>query len=282
MLFRSRNLRVACAGTLAVLVVAACAQFPTGDHGPAHPVDVSQIPDAVPRVEPRSPYGNPSSYTVDGQDYRVLPNCYGYRERGIASWYGSKFHGGRTADGETYDMYAMTAANKVLPLPCYVRVTNLQNDRSVVVKVNDRGPFVENRIIDLSYAAAAKIGMLGTGTALVEVRAVTPGEPMQSAGPGSSQPPPSGIPTTGAATGSISGPQLFLQLGAFAERNNAQRLLRRLQAANIAPAFILTESDGARTLYKLRVGPIPDVAQVDSLTARLATLGFSDTQVVIP
>ncbi|MDE2196358.1 MAG: septal ring lytic transglycosylase RlpA family protein [Gammaproteobacteria bacterium] len=275
-------MRAACACTLAVLVVAACAQFPTGDYGPAHPVDVSQIPDAVPRVEPRSPYGNPSSYTVDGQDYRVLPNCHGYHERGIASWYGSKFHGGRTADGETYDMYAMTAANKVLPLPCYVRVTNLQNDRSVVVKVNDRGPFVENRIIDLSYAAAAKIGMLGTGTALVEVQAVTPGEPVQPAGPGSSQPLPSGIPATGAATGSISRPQLFLQLGAFAERNNAQRLLRRLQAANIAPAFILTESDGARTLYKLRVGPIPDVAQVDSLTARLATLGFSDTQVVIP
>ncbi|MBU6509246.1 MAG: septal ring lytic transglycosylase RlpA family protein [Gammaproteobacteria bacterium] len=266
----------------AAVLLAACAQFPAQDHAPATPVDLSQVPNAVPQYVTPSRYGNTSPYTVNGETYSLLPSCSGYDERGIASWYGTKFHGGRTSDGETYDMFAMTAASKVLPLPCYVRVTNLQNDRSVVVKVNDRGPFVENRIIDLSYAAAAKIGMLGTGTALVEVQAVTPGEPVQPAGPGSSQPLPSGIPATGAATGSISRPQLFLQLGAFAERNNAQRLLRRLQAANIAPAFILTESDGARTLYKLRVGPIPDVAQVDSLTARLATLGFSDTQVVIP
>ncbi len=151
------------------MLMAACAQFPTQDHGPSSPVDVSNVPNAVPRYEPKSPYGNAAIYAVNGKTYHVLPDCQGYHKRGIASWYGTKFHGGRTSDGEIYDMYTMTAANKEVPLPCYVRVTNLENGKSVIVKVNDRGPFVDNRIIDLSYAAAARIGMLGTGTALVYV-----------------------------------------------------------------------------------------------------------------
>lgn len=267
---------------VAAVLLGACAQFPTQDHGPAYPVDISQVPNAVPQYVTPSRYGNTSPYTVDGQTYTVLPSCSGYHERGIASWYGTKFHGGRTSDGETYDMFAMTAASKVLPLPCYVRVTNLQNGQSVIVKVNDRGPFVANRIIDLSYAAAARIGMLGTGTALVDVAAVTPGEPQPPAGPGSNLPPPGGAPPVPAATGIASQPQLFVQVGAFATESNATRVLARLRAASVNPSFILTESQNGITLYKVRIGPVPDVNHVDSLTAQLAGLGFPNAQVVIP
>jgi peptidoglycan lytic transglycosylase len=263
-------------------LMSACAQFPTQDHGPTRPVDVSQVPDAVPRYEPKSAYGNPSSYTVNGETYHVLPNCTDYHERGIASWYGTKFHGGRTSDGETYDMYAMTAASKELPLPCYVRVTNLENGKSVIVKVNDRGPFVENRVIDLSYAAASRIGMLGTGTALVDVAAVTPGEPLPTTGPGSSLPVPSGAPPASAASGSISKPQIFVQVGAFANSSNAERVLQRLRAAAVKPVFIFTESQQGITFYKVRIGPVQDVTQVDTLTGQLRSLGFPDAQVVIP
>ena len=278
---RRPELRAASA-LAAALLLGACAQFPSQDHGPAYPVDVSQIPNALPQYVTPSRYGNTSPYTVNGETYTLLPSCAGYHERGIASWYGTKFQGGQTSDGDTYDMFAMTAASKVLPLPCYVRVTNLQNDKSVIVKVNDRGPFVANRIIDLSYAAAARIGMLGTGTALVDVAAVTPGEPVPPAGPGSNLPPPGGSPSVKAATGNAVQPQLFVQVGAFATESNATRVLSRLRAASVGPAFILAESQSGVTLYKVRIGPIPDVSHVDSLTARLATLGFGDAQVVIP
>lgn len=269
--------------TAALLAVAlgltACAPFPAVDHGPRGAVDVSRVPDAVPRLQPRSRYGNPPAYTVDGRTYRVLPRCRGYHQRGIASWYGSQFHGGRTSSGEPYDMYAMTAASKVLPLPCYVRVTNLQNGKSVVVKVNDRGPFVENRLIDLSYAAASRLDMLGTGTAVVDVRAVGPGETAAAAG---SKRPVTAGPAPGAATEIIRTPQIFIQVGAYASRGNAEAVLRRLQASRIAPAFLLPERDSGRTLYKVRVGPLDAVEQVDALTNRLDALGLRDSQVVIP
>ena len=266
----------------AAVLLAACAQFPAQDHGPVTPVNLSQVPNAVPQYVTPSRYGNTSPYTVNGETYSVLPSCSGYHERGIASWYGTKFHGGRTSDGETYDMFAMTAASKVLPLPCYVRVTNLQNGQSVIVKVNDRGPFVPNRIIDLSYAAAARIGMLGTGTALVEVTAVTPGEPQPPVGPGSNLPVPGAMPAVQAATGTSSAPQLFVQVGAFATESNATRVLARLRAASVGPALILPELQNGITLYKVRIGPIADVSHVDALTAQLDTLGFAGVQVVIP
>jgi rare lipoprotein A len=123
------------------------------------PPDVSKIPEPVPKVEPRSQYGNKSPYTVLGETYSVLPEANGYVERGIASWYGNKFHGFTTSTFEKYDMYAYSAASKTLPLPSYARVTNLENGRSVIVRVNDRGPFVQNRVVDLSYVAAVKIGV---------------------------------------------------------------------------------------------------------------------------
>ncbi len=145
------------------------------DSAPTKPADVSSIPDAIPKSETRSKYGNPKSYVVLGKRYYVMNDNRGFSQQGIASWYGKKFHGKRTSSGESYDMYAMTAAHKTLILPAYIEVTNLRNGKKVVVKVNDRGPFHENRIIDLSYAAATKLNVVAKGTALVKIRVVQTG-----------------------------------------------------------------------------------------------------------
>jgi rare lipoprotein A len=178
----------------ALLLLAACAHAPRHP-SPAQPPpppapttvlprnapDVNQIPDAVPRHEPRSAFGNPPFYYVGAHRYVVLPSAAGYVERGVASWYGTEFHGLRTSTGEPYDMFAMTAAHKILPLPCYARVTNLSNGRSVVVRINDRGPFVANRIVDLSYSAAARLDMIRNGTAFVQIEVLTPAAPTLTA-----------------------------------------------------------------------------------------------------
>jgi rare lipoprotein A len=141
------------------------------------PADVASIPDAVPKPEPLSALGNPDSYEVYGDHYDVLKNGHGFKERGMASWYGKKFQGKRTSSGEAYDMFKMTAAHKTLPIPCYVRVTSLETGRSVVVRVNDRGPFHSGRIIDVSYAAAVKLDILGRGSIPVEIAALDPNAP---------------------------------------------------------------------------------------------------------
>ncbi len=311
---RGRYMPVPLLSVLIALSIAGCAQFPdqpkdtrpwgppstgvtpsptSSDHGPAQPVDVSQVKDAVPTEVTPSKSGNPASYTVLGQSYTLVPACKGYHDRGIASWYGLQFHGGRTSDGETYDMYAMTAANKVVPIPCYARVTNLKNGKSVIVKINDRGPFVANRLIDLSYAAASKLDMLGPGTALVDVEAVGPGDlpPPSATAPAASTvaaavvalPAAASLaPAQTAATPAGAAPQIFLQVGAFATRANADALSARLGDAGIAHAFILPVVDGARTLYKVRIGPLADVTAVDAESAKLKDLGFTDVQIVIP
>lgn len=141
------------------------------------PADVAQIPDAVPKPEPLSALGNPDSYEVYGDRYEVLKDGHGFKERGMASWYGKKFQGKRTSSGEAYDMFKMTAAHKTLPIPCYVRVTNLDTGKSVVVRVNDRGPFHSGRVIDVSYAAAVKLDILGRGSIPVEIVALDPNQP---------------------------------------------------------------------------------------------------------
>ena len=187
--------RIPLVATLALLTLfAACSSRPVYDSGPNAGAAPSRLPaDPVPKNEPRSRYGNGPYYKVYGRTYRVLDTSYGYRERGVASWYGRKFHGRMTSSQEPYDMYAMTAAHKALPLPTYVRVRNLRNNRSIVVRVNDRGPFVDNRLIDLSYAAAVKLDMVREGTTLVEVTAISFDEPP----PGSiraSAPPPKAEP----------------------------------------------------------------------------------------
>ena len=231
---------------------------------PPPPAGGNNVPDAVPRAEPRSAHGNPPFYDVLGRRYYVLANADGYLERGVASWYGPTFHGGNTSSGEPYDMYAMTAAHKTLPLPCYARVTNLRNGRSVVVRINDRGPFVANRLIDLSYSAAARLDMLREGTTLVEVRVLSPAVPDELTRT-SVQPPPA----------------LYLQAGAFADQQNAQRLLARLQAAGLERAFIALPLQSGAHLYRVRLGPIDSVAQFDELSARLSALGISDARLAL-
>ncbi len=257
-------------------LLAGCGSLESRDSGPRRPIDTSNVSEPIPRNEQRSRYGNPASYVVEGREYHVLATSNGYVERGIASWYGTKFHGGRTSSGETYDMYKMTAAHKTLPIPCYARVTNLENGRSVIVRVNDRGPFHDNRIIDLSYAAANRIGINPKGTGLVEVRAVSSSDdssPTVLAGNNAS---------TGMST-SANGikPRLYLQVGAFSSRTNADQLRNRLADNLITNAAVQEASRPEGPIYRVRIGPLPSVDQADALTSRITSLGFDLPQVVI-
>ncbi len=248
---------------------------------PAAPADIAAIPDAVPRIEPRSLLGNPPFYQVAGHRYVVLPSATGYVERGIASWYGLQFHGLRTATGEPYDMFAMTAAHKTLPLPCYARVTNLANGRSVVVRINDRGPFVGDRIIDLSYTAAAKLGMIRNGTAFVQVEtlspAATPAVPLPVSTPAVAAATlgPSRVPPLESAQMAALPPSggFFIQVGAFAAADRAQHAAERLRAAGLPHVFTLAP-DAHHRLMRVRIGPVATVQQYDALISQLAGLGF--------
>ena len=268
--------------------LAGCAGHPERSAPPATrvpppPADVAQVPDAVPRPEPRSAYGNPAFYEVAGRRYIVLASTAGYVERGVASWYGPDFHGKRTASGEAYDMYAMTAAHKTLPVPCYARVTNLSNGRSVIVRINDRGPFVGNRIIDLSYSAAARLDMLRNGTAFVEVRALGAGGAQAGDGAPAAAPLPvsplPGVTTAVAdeAPATLPVRQIYIQVGAFADAGNAQRVLARLKGAGLDNAFITTTARNDR-LARVRLGPLASVAEFDALNARLTGLGFGEAR----
>jgi len=256
------------------------------------PVPPEDVPDAVPRVEPRSRYGNPPFYEVFGKRYTVLASSVGYVERGVASWYGPGFHEVRTSTGEPYDMFGMTAAHKTLPLPAYVRVTNLQNGRSIVVRVNDRGPFVGNRIIDLSYTAAAKLDMLRNGTAFVEVRAIDPSAPQPavlaatpSLGPTSlpspSQPAPTLPPLSTPAPPAPLATGLFIQAGAFANPENAERLAEKLRVGGFGTVFVRDNEVAGRKLYRVRIGPVPDVTEFDRIVAALAGVGVTNAQLAL-
>lgn len=260
-----------------LLTLWACSVSPVIDDdqdGAPQDIDVSGIKDAVPRYEPPSKYGNPSSYSVAGQRYVVMNDSRGYVERGIASWYGTKFHGRRTSSGEPYDVYAMTAAHKTLPIPCYARVTNLRNGRSVVVRINDRGPFVKDRLIDLSYAAAKKLGIVATGTGLVEVRTIDARQPAASAALAEPAAPR-------AERAADSNSQLYVQVGAFSDRANAERLRERLMRVPLRPVEIQTFSTAQQILYRVRVGPLDDVSQADRMTERLAQLGLAESHIVV-
>jgi peptidoglycan lytic transglycosylase len=251
------------------------------DTAPAQHIDVSAVKDAVPRVEPYSRYGNPSSYVVLGKRYHTLDSSNNYRERGIASWYGTKFHGHRTSSGESYDMYKMSAAHKSLPLPTYARVTNLDNGKSVVVKVNDRGPFHDNRLIDLSYAAASRLGILGKGTGLVEIEAINPREHQQLPTKpriAASQPK---VANSSPAGDRQHKPELYLQLGAFLSRSNAEKLQARLRDTVPGKLQITKAVSNQQPVYRLRAGPLASVETADQLTKILATQGVDSPRVVI-
>jgi rare lipoprotein A len=261
---------------LAVLLSACATKRPGGyykDDGPgaSPPRDVESIPDAKPRAEPLHRSAN-NPYTVFGKQYVPAKAVRAFKQRGIASWYGKKFHGQPTSSGERYDMYKMTAAHPTLPIPSYARVTNLKNGRSVIVRVNDRGPFHSGRIIDLSYAAAAKLGYVNAGSAPVEVEAVTPDNMSSIAAPVAAvaaPAPPEAPPPEAAAIPQLSDAKgVYLQLGAFSARDNAETLRARLERelAWLDRAIEIAPAEG---LFRLRLGPYRDRGEADGVAARI-------------
>lgn len=228
----------------------------------------SGIASRRPSPKPTAPPGYPKPYRVMGTWYQPIPNARDFEQHGIASWYGKKFHGRKTSNGEIYDMYAMTAAHKTLPLGTFVRVANLENGRSVDVRVNDRGPFVRGRIIDLSYTAAKAIGMVGPGTA--KVRVVALGAPAPQSTPGQT---PQYLPID-----YYSGNFTF-QVGAFTERANAQRLVQKLDR-QYKNAHMTTFNDGQRTFYRVRVGQTDSLEQAQLFEAQLVREGFPGAFIV--
>ncbi|MGD8497997.1 MAG: septal ring lytic transglycosylase RlpA family protein [Chromatiales bacterium] len=301
-------------------VLAAAALSLSGCGGAPKHVEPSETlggpPDAVPRVEPRAKYGNMSTYRVFGKTYYTKVSSRNHVERGIASWYGPKFHGRKTSSGERYDMYQMTAAHKTLPLPTYALVRNLENGRSAIVKINDRGPFVGDRIIDLSYAAAKKLGVDRKGTAHVEVVSIDPRDHggkvpehrlaaaerrglgaaasertaqrrIASAVPAAGPQPvaaTSTLPENGTSTASDVKPAMYLQVGAFGTRQNAEQLRRRLASLVGDPVRVREAAYdpklGGPTLYRVQLGPVASRSDAADLARRLSSLGIARPMVV--
>lgn len=242
-----------------------------GDGPPPKDIDVSGLPDAVPRHEPITLAGNKSPYTVLGKTYQVMPSSKGFRQRGLASWYGNKFHGRTTSNGEIYSMYEMTAAHKTLPIPCYVKVTNLENGRSVIVRVNDRGPFHGDRVIDLSYAAAKKLGYSDQGTAKVEISVVDPSNyqdnavasPQLASGP--AMLPEARVDAGGRANNA------YLQVGAFSNQLAATDLSQRLSGVTEYPV-VIRQQPSPQPLFKVLVGPVADHLKLFDLKTTLGQI----------
>ncbi|HEX8986632.1 MAG TPA: septal ring lytic transglycosylase RlpA family protein [Rhodocyclaceae bacterium] len=250
------------------------------DDGPGDnpPADLDGIPDAVPRAEPPHRFAN-NPYSVLGRDYVPLKPGTPYRASGIASWYGRKFNGQKTSSGEVYDMYGMTAAHATLPIPSYARVTNPANGKSVIVRINDRGPFHAGRIIDLSYTAAWKLGYVGNGSTLVEVESIQPGQETlvaaRSAPPAATEddpiarfaaaeePPAKPLPEVRGAGGGH-----YLQLGAFGNRDNAEALKARLarELGDLGDKLVVQASG---RLYRLQLGPWADAQEARAVSQRI-------------
>lgn len=224
-----------------------------------------EIPDAVPREEAKSKYGNPDSYEVFGKRYYVLDSSKGFKQKGLASWYGTKFHGNRASSGETYDMYAMTAAHKTLPLPTYVEVKNLKNGRKAIVKVNDRGPFHEGRIIDLSYAAATKLGVVATGTAPVEIRVV-----------GNKQEVVAGVDDQYIDENG----KLYVQIAAFNTEANALKLIDDLREKKFHSVRIHVDNNKGKLLYRVRIGPMPTDNVAEKVLAQLKEINLNNAKII--
>jgi rare lipoprotein A len=230
-----------------------------------------EIPDAVPRDEARSKYGNPESYEVFGKRYYVMESGEGFSQKGLASWYGSKFHGQRASSGETYNMYAMTAAHKTLPIPIYVEVRNLDNGRTAVVKVNDRGPFHEGRIIDLSYAAATKLGVVASGTAPVEIRVIntrdeTADDKNTTAGKEDEYVDENG--------------KLYVQIAAFSTEENALKMIEDLREKNFSSVRIHVDNNKGKMLYRVRIGPMPTDNLAEKVLAQLKQINLNNAKII--
>jgi len=260
----------------AALLLSACGSVgvapSSSDKAPSKQIDVSKVPNAVPKDEPKSRYGNPKSYVVFDKRYYVMESNKGFVEKGIASWYGTKFHGRRTSSGETYDMYAMTAAHKSLVLPTYVEVTNLKNGRKVIVKVNDRGPFHENRIIDLSYTAATKLDIVKNGTGLVEIRVVGPG---QTASVDAAE----GAPVVSAPTVKNED-GFYIQVGSFGNLTNAEGLKQKLAPIGRDKINISEVVVSGNTLYRVRIGPLTNIDQADAIVSDLTNYDVNEHRIV--
>lgn len=256
------------------------------DAAPDTELDVSELPDPIPVYEPKSRGGNKPSYEVWGKTYYVLPTAEGYKERGGASWYGAKFHGHKTSNGETYNMYEMSAAHKSLPLPTYAKVTNLDNGRSVIVRINDRGPFHEGRIIDLSYAAAKKLGYYSSGIANVEVEAITvakhsSGSSSTVAAPKLSDQRPEPTSNDGVVQNRTlaAGYGYYVQVGAFSTQSAALQLKQRVDAETkesvyattsaVSSSNVRTASDSEKVFHRVRLGPFYDLRQAEQLLKQL-------------
>jgi rare lipoprotein A len=231
----------------------------TQDSAPLKPISPDQVTDALPRPDPILAFGNMSPYVIDGVTYEIIEDHRNYQERGIASWYGAKFTGHETSNGEIYDVYQPSAAHKSLPIPCYARVTNLENGKSIVVRVNDRGPFHSDRLIDLSYAAAVKLGFMEKGTAPVEVEVIDV----------------AGVDDRRDAS---YGMYRYLQLGAFGNESSARTLLQELQDLLSAPVFISPVESGGALLYRVRVGPVENKQHLLALQQRLQDSGYDAGQ----
>lgn len=239
------------------------------DGAPDVDLDVTHLPDAVPRQELIKNSGNKTPYTVLGKTYHVNFATKGFAQSGYASWYGKKFHGNKTSNGEIYDMYAMTAAHKTLPIPAYVRVVNLENERSCIVRVNDRGPFHEGRIIDLSYAAAKKLGFHHKGTAKVRIEVIEH-TPMASPLPAAENPQAGLVPVVQGAASQAppQGPMSYLQVGAFSKQESANILRNRLESS--LKGKVLVRPEPHQNLFKVMVGPIVDNMELLALRQKLA------------
>jgi len=232
------------------------------DRAPTQIVDLSIIPEVIPQPINRTMAGNRSPYTVLGKSYQVLPTEEGYNESGVASWYGEKFHGHKTSNGEVFDMYQVSAAHKSLPIPSFLRVTNLDNNRSIVVRVNDRGPFHGDRVIDLSYAAALKLGYADRGTARVQLESIVASGAFRDRG----------VSATTSAAGNenlrvSSSSSKYLQVGAFSELSTAQEVSTKVEEITSLPVFIRTVNiSKSRKLHRVRVGPISDSGQIQRVS----------------
>ena len=257
------------------------------DHAPTGDIKVDHLPDIVPKWEPKSRGGNKSPYEVWGKKYWVMDSAQGYVAEGTASWYGNKFHGHKTSNGETYDMYTFSAAHKSLPLPTYLKVTNLDNQRSVIVRVNDRGPFHGDRLIDLSYAAAARLDYHKKGLARVRVEAITPAQgqsynPIKTELKESVMPvqalPDKVLPVPSAEPVSVPDELVFshLQVGAFSSEESADKLKQRLfEAFDTSVKVVINKQEGG--LFKVLVGPFNDAGGLAEWQKKLQQEGFGNS-----
>jgi len=279
------------------------------DWGPDQEIDMSHVPDAVPRYELRTIAGNKNPYTVLGKTYVLMDDERAYKERGIASWYGYKFNGERTSNGELYDMFAMTGAHKTLPIPSYVRVTNIDNKKSVIVRINDRGPFHDDRIIDLSYAAAQRLGITRMGTGRVELEIIVPDDdprpPLlakksrtsgkviatkeasaREAGIVPKAEVAAAAPTAATAAAQAGAQPTealpagtYLQIGAFGVEKSAKQFAAEVGAKLNYPVVISAVQSPQR-LYRVRVGPLADAQTLQTAREQLQKIDILQTHVV--